>query len=74
MDKIDDVENEARMKRGELYYAFNPALHARRERLKSALNRFNQATVGAATRATRRKRLELWKEFVCHYLLYITEI
>jgi hypothetical protein len=64
MDKIDDAENEARMKRGELYYAFTPTLLARRERLKNALNKFNQATIGDTTRATRRERLELWKEFV----------
>jgi hypothetical protein len=64
MDKINDGENLARMQRGELYYAFTPALIAQRERCKNALNRFNQATIGGATRATRRKRIELWREFV----------
>jgi len=57
MDKINDGENLARMQRGELYYAFTPALIAQRERCKNALNRFNQATIGGATRATRRKRI-----------------
>jgi hypothetical protein len=58
MDKIDDAENEARMKRGELYYAFTPAMVAKRERCKKAYNKLNQETVDA----TRRRRVELWKE------------
>jgi hypothetical protein len=58
MEKIDDAENEARMKRGELYYAFTPALIAQRERCRKACNRLNQETVDAS----RRRRLELWKE------------
>ncbi|PMD66717.1 uncharacterized protein K444DRAFT_124711 [Hyaloscypha bicolor E] len=58
MEKIDDAENEARMKRGELYYAFTPALIAQRERCKKACNRLNQETGDAS----RRRRLELWKD------------
>ncbi|KAE9378825.1 hypothetical protein N431DRAFT_433878 [Stipitochalara longipes BDJ] len=58
MDKIDDVENEVRMQRGELYYAFTSAMVAKRERCTKAYNKLNQETVGA----TWRRRLELWKD------------
>lgn len=37
MDNIDVVENEKRMLRGELYYAFLPGLTAKRNRCKSHL-------------------------------------
>jgi hypothetical protein len=57
MDNIDDAENEARMERGELYYAFTPKLVAKRNRCHHACHRFNQAGD-----VSRRKRVELWKE------------
>jgi hypothetical protein len=58
MDQIDDAENAARMKRGELNYAFTPALIAQREGCKKAFTQLNQENGNA----TRRRRLELWKE------------
>jgi hypothetical protein len=57
MDKIGEVENEARMLRGELYHAFLPKLTAKRNRCHHACHRFNQAG-----EAPRRKLVELWRE------------
>ncbi|PQE08200.1 hypothetical protein CJF32_00010290 [Rutstroemia sp. NJR-2017a WRK4] len=59
MEGIDPVENEARMLRGELYYAFLPGLTAKRNRCHHACKRFNNAGD-----ASRRKLVELWKEVV----------
>jgi len=59
MDKIDEVENEARMLRGELYHAFVPKLTAKRNRCRYACHRFNQAG-----EASRRKLVELWKDIL----------
>ncbi|KAJ8611690.1 hypothetical protein MRB53_037801 [Persea americana] len=38
---IDEEDNLARMKRGDLYYAFTPTLVATRQRCKNALEKFN---------------------------------
>ncbi|PQE10761.1 Galactoside O-acetyltransferase protein [Rutstroemia sp. NJR-2017a BBW] len=57
MEGIDPVENEARMLRGELYYAFLPGLTAKRNRCHHACKRFNNAGD-----ASRRKLVELWKD------------
>jgi hypothetical protein len=57
MDNIDDAENEARMQKGELYFAFTPHLVAKRDKCHNACHRFNQAG-----NVSRRKRVELWKE------------
>jgi hypothetical protein len=57
MTGIDEKENEARMGRGELYFAFLPELTAKRIRCRSAVSRLN-----AAGEAPRRKLVELWKE------------
>lgn len=54
---IDEKENLARMERGELYYAFTPALTAVRRRCSQAVGRFNRAGD-----LTRRQTLEHWKE------------
>lgn len=53
----DEVENEARMQRGELYYAFLPGLTVKRNRCHHACHRFNQAG-----EASRRRLVELWNE------------
>jgi hypothetical protein len=55
MENIDAVENEARMLRGELYYAFTQNLIATRKRWNYACRTFNQAE------GSRRKLVELWK-------------
>jgi len=57
MDKVDETENEARMLRGELHYAFLPELIAKRKRCHDACQRFNEAG-----KAPRRKMVELWRE------------
>lgn len=50
-------ENKARSLRGEMYYAFTPALVAERRRCQTALQRYNNSDA-----LTRRKRAELWRE------------
>jgi len=57
MQGIDDVENEARMLRGELYYAFTPPLTAARQRCHNACHRFNSAGP-----VDRRRIVELWRD------------
>jgi Maltose acetyltransferase len=59
MEALDETENEARMARGELYYAFMPGLVAKRMRCHHACHRFN--VVGEASR---RRLVELWREYV----------
>ncbi|TVY68741.1 putative acetyltransferase [Lachnellula suecica] len=59
MSNINDAENESRMLKGELYYAFTPSLIAQRRRCQLASNRFNEARLGDASRRT---LLELWRE------------
>ncbi|RFU29172.1 hypothetical protein B7463_g7170, partial [Scytalidium lignicola] len=56
---IDEADNEARMLRGELYYAFTPKLTAKRNRCHHACHRFN-----ANAEAPRRRLVELWKDVV----------
>jgi len=58
MEPIDEVENEKRMLRGELYYAFLPNLIAKRNRCHHACHRFN-----IEGEASRRKLVELWREY-----------
>lgn len=57
MERFGEVENEARMLRGELYHAFLPELTSKRNRCHHACHRFNQAG-----EASRRKQIELWRE------------
>jgi len=57
MEGIDDVENEARMLRGELYYAFTAQLTLKRNRCHHACHRFN-----VAGEASRRELVKLWRE------------
>ncbi|CAG8980648.1 hypothetical protein HYALB_00013059 [Hymenoscyphus albidus] len=56
MTDITDAENEARMQRGELYYAFKPSLVAKRKKAAQTVHDFN-----SAHGASRRKLVELWK-------------
>jgi hypothetical protein len=58
MEPTDLKENKARMLRGELYHAFVPNLTAERTRCHRACGRFNQAGD-----ITRRRQIELWKEY-----------
>ncbi|KAA8564007.1 hypothetical protein MFRU_032g00140 [Monilinia fructicola] len=59
MEGIDEVENEARMLNGELYYAFVPKLTEKRNRCHYACKRFN-----SAGDAPRRRLVELWKDII----------
>jgi len=59
MEGIDHEENEARMRRGELYYAFTPRLTAARHRCHHACHRFN-----IAGEVDRRRLVELWRDIV----------
>ena len=54
---INEEDNLARMRRGELYYAFSPKLVAARRRCGQAVNRLN-----TAGDLTRRQIAEHWKE------------
>jgi hypothetical protein len=53
MDKIGGAENEGRVLKGELYYAFVPGLTANRQGCSQAYRKFNQ------TEGPRRKLVEL---------------
>lgn len=57
LSNVDEKENLARMKRGELYYAFSPELVAARKRCGRAVGRLN-----SAGELTRREVAEFWKE------------
>jgi hypothetical protein len=57
--KMEPSENQQRMARGELYYAFTPELTAARARAKHACARYNNAG-----EVTRRKLTELFREYV----------
>lgn len=59
MENIDEEDNEARMRRGELYYAFLPKLTAKRNRCHHACHRFNQAA-----ERSRRPQVELWQDVI----------
>ncbi|KAF7857198.1 hypothetical protein EAF04_009439 [Stromatinia cepivora] len=59
MEGIDEVENEAKMSKGELYYAFVPKLFEKRNRCHYACKRFN-----SAGDAPRRKLVEMWKDII----------
>ncbi|KAJ4328680.1 hypothetical protein N0V84_000871 [Fusarium piperis] len=54
---IDEQENIARMRRGDLYYAFTPQLVAARKRCRQAVARLN-----TAGELTRREIAEHWKD------------
>ncbi|KAH8651341.1 trimeric LpxA-like protein [Xylariales sp. PMI_506] len=54
---VDEEENMARMRQGDLYYAFTPQLIAMRRRCAKAIGRFNRAED-----LTRREMVEHWKE------------
>jgi hypothetical protein len=66
MEGINEEENEARMHRGELYYAFVPGLTAKRNRCHHACSRFN-----SAGEVPRRKLVELWREYDIHWAISI---
>lgn len=55
---INDEENLARMRRGELYHAFTPQLVAARKRCARVVSRFNNAG-----ELSRREVAEYWKEY-----------
>ena len=55
---INEEENLARMRRGELYYAFTPQLVAARKRCARVVSRFN-----SAGELSRREVAEYWKEY-----------
>lgn len=54
---IDEEDNLARMRRGELYYAFTPKLVAARRRCGRAVAQLN-----GAGELTRRQIAEHWRE------------
>lgn len=56
---IDENENLARMKQGELYYAFTPNLVAARKRCGRIVGQLNRAG-----ELTRRELAAYWKEWV----------
>lgn len=57
---FDEVVNKEQMIRGDLYWAFSPALIVDRARCTKAWNDFNNAGMSL----TRRERVELWKKYV----------
>jgi hypothetical protein len=57
MGHLNEEENEANMRNGELYYAFTPRLLASRMRCHHACRRFNNAG-----EVSRRRLVELWRE------------
>ena len=57
LSNIDEKENLARMKRGELYYAFSPELVTARKICGLVVGRLN-----SAGELTRREAAEYWKE------------
>lgn len=57
LSNIDEQDNLARMRRGELYYAFSPQLVGARRRCGQVVGRFNRAGD-----LTRREIAEYWKE------------
>ncbi len=60
-NNLDLAENRRRMLAGELYYSFTPDLTADRTRCKVACGVYNAQNAGGASR---RKQVELWKEYV----------
>ncbi|KAJ5084492.1 hypothetical protein NUU61_009071 [Penicillium alfredii] len=56
LSNIDEKENLARMKRGELYYAFSPELVVSRKRCANVVGRLN-----TAGELTRREIAEYWR-------------
>ncbi|TVY38570.1 putative acetyltransferase [Lachnellula occidentalis] len=59
MDNLSTAENEARMQRGELYYAFTPSLIAMRKKQQHACRKYIEAYNSES--ASRRLLVELWK-------------
>nr|POF05988.1 hypothetical protein CFP56_53375 [Quercus suber] len=59
---VEVSENVARMRRGELYYAFTPELIEARRRCATACSKYNNE----AGNVSRRKRVELWRECDSH--------
>lgn len=57
LTNIDEEENLAKMRAGELYYAFTPQLVAARQRCNRAVRNFN-----FAGEFTRRQNAEHWKK------------
>ncbi|TVY55949.1 hypothetical protein LCER1_G003445, partial [Lachnellula cervina] len=59
MDKLSTAENEARMQRGDLYYAFTPSLVATRKKQQHACRKYVEACNSESP--PRRLLVELWK-------------
>lgn len=59
MSLTDEAKNLEAMRKGQLYYAFTPSLNAARDRCRHACNRFNNAG-----EVSRRRLVELWREYV----------
>lgn len=59
LTNIDEEDNLARMRRGELYFAFTPQLVGARRRCGQAVGRFNRAGD-----LSRREIAEHWKEYL----------
>ncbi|TVY20426.1 putative acetyltransferase [Lachnellula arida] len=59
MDTLSTAENEARMQRGELYYAFTPSLVATRKKQQHACRKYIEACNSESP--ARRLLVELWK-------------
>ncbi|KAK7516775.1 trimeric LpxA-like protein [Phyllosticta citriasiana] len=57
--EIDEVENQKRMSRGELYHAFTPQLTAARTRCQHACKRYNNAG-----EVPRRKLVDLFRDIL----------
>jgi hypothetical protein len=64
---IDEEENLARMRRGELYYAFTPQLVAARKRCARVVSQFN-----SAGELSRREVAEFWKEYIRNPTFLVT--
>jgi hypothetical protein len=67
---FDEIVNKENMIRGDLYWAFSPALIADRARCTKAWNDFNNAGMSL----TRRERLELWNKYVSLGFLHPVDI
>lgn len=63
---IDLAENRKRMLRGDLYYAFTPDLGQDRKDCVRASRKLN-----TAVEPTRRELVEIWREYVLSYLLFL---
>lgn len=63
---IDLAENKKRMLRGDLYYAFTPDLAQDRKECVRACRKLN-----TAVEPTRREQVEIWREYVSTFYVYV---